>query len=415
MTARTLKFVMNDLHVETCEFLKKTLIEWFVFHEKTNITLRRMFVETAVGLDMTSEDPILSGAEQIVVGAFIKRFGGSVPQYSPEAVEEFIQMVISGEEPTRLDEWFGAVTRRLEIARSVADDMQPDHIRYLAVLYGMIGPEHSPADLMVMHRAHGMKWIQGLAKLPEFFSKLMERSDFVRELLAGIDLTEPRYYHALIEYLKNHPPPQEVRKIILKYLERQVESPDRDVKLTAFHWLMFFSDWFDEEDRTVFRKRFHQFFETERPSLDAWSLRYIDHYRSDLGRILMHRGEQVAWEEDALSAAYSWSSEIHDDLAIFPWSDYQASSIFRHLFASSCLFTPPGWGEAELVPVLMDDIAPNRAFHDPFPSPLIEVTPWQRARSLHLRRPDLKFPDRPIFRPLGKRVHLHDYKVMVDP
>lgn len=414
MISSALKMVMHDLHIETLESLKQTLIEWCVFHEKPNsFTLR--FTETAVLLDMASEDPILSGAEQIAVGAFIKRYGGTVPQYSPEAVEEFIQMVISGEATIHMHGWFTAVVRRLDYAKSKAGDLPPDHIRYFAVLHGIIGLEHLPADLIPVLRAHGVREIYGLARDYADWRRLMDRPDLVRVIFSEIDMKEHGNLRVLIEHLVNHPPSPEIRQMILKLLERQVESPDRDVRLTAFHGLLSFSDWFDEEERVEFRKRFHRFFESERPSLDEWQRHYIHANVIPWGGLNMHRGEQVPWEDDALSVAFSWSSEIHQDLATLPWQVYDASSVFRHLHASGCLFIPPGWGEAELAPVSLGHIAPNRAFHDSFASPHLEVTPWQRARSLHLRRPDLKFPDRPIFRPLGKRVHLHNYRVMVDP
>lgn len=47
----------------------------------------------------------------------------------------------------------------------------------------------------------------------------------------------------------------------------------------------------------------------------------------------------------------------------------------------------------------LDVPVPARFRRESPPAPPYIATPWQRARELHLRRPDLEFPDRAIYQP----------------
>jgi len=409
-----LQIVMDDLEPKIRDTLNRTLIEWAIFNHDHR-RMGRFFHEAVVVLDTASENPILSEAEKIAVGAHRNRMRGETPRYSPEAVEDFIRILVTDEKPTHLGFWFHFLQRRLQHTRSTAGDLEEDQIRFFAVLNGIIGPEHLPEDMLAILRTNGTKQIQHLMQYPETWDKWMLQPEFVRALLADINLTKHRDYHRLIGHLKNHPPQPEIRRMIVQFLLRHADLPDQQVRRVAFHWLLVFSDWFAEDERAEFRKRFHHFFHVERPSLATWAEHCIHPYSTYWGAAEIHRGEQIPWRDDALSAAYSWSSEIHHELAIFPWEEYSNPSIFRHLHASASWLSPPGWGGAKLRPAPLDSIASDRVFHDPFPSPPYQATAWQLAREMHLRRPDLKFPDRPIFRPHGERVHFHYREVALDP
>ena len=154
----------------------------------------------------------------------------------------------------------------------------------------------------------------------------------------------------------------------------------------------------------------------DRPSLQAWGriqIRNDSHdWLIDAGN---HRGEWVPWEDDALAAAFSWSSQIHHELASLPPDFYQETGVFRHLMMSGAYFNSSEWDTPEYYQLSLDHIAPNALFTVPVPSFPFATTPWQLARDLHLRRPDLKFPDRPIFRPSGDRVRLKKELYWIDP
>ena len=113
-----------------------------------------------------------------------------------------------------------------------------------------------------------------------------------------------------------------------------------------------------------------------------------------------HRGEWVGWADDSLSARISWSSQIHHELSMLPhdWRIQPDGGIFMHLNTAVEVNDATGWG-IFIRDRPLDSALPSGMWRHPplqFPFP---PTAWQRARQLHHKRPDLRFPDRPVFRP----------------
>ncbi len=113
------------------------------------------------------------------------------------------------------------------------------------------------------------------------------------------------------------------------------------------------------------------------------------------------RSEWIDWEDDPLSARWSWSSQVHHELAPLPhsWGLLPNDGLFMYLnsyldFCDACPWTGLGFVARDL-----DEPVPSRLRRGSPPSPPYAATPWQRVRDLHLRRPDLEFPDRAIYRP----------------
>ena len=195
---------------------------------------------------------------------------------------------------------------------------------------------------------------------------------------------------------------------IWRYYQAGVDSEDERQRIQAHKMLLRYSSWLDADARVEYSDELLRFFKQHRPSLDAWK---ADHMRRVGSSVVSfssrnHRGEWIPWEDDALSAAFSWSSQLHLELSSLPLNEDPAMGVFRHLMASGSHFDLLEWGTPEFYQIDLDQIAPTSAFSDPVPSPPFTETPWQRARALHLRRPDLEFPARPIFRPSGDRVRL---------
>lgn len=109
---------------------------------------------------------------------------------------------------------------------------------------------------------------------------------------------------------------------------------------------------------------------------------------------------RVPWRDDALSAAFSWSGAIRaetDSLLETRDDPSTASAVFRHLTMACEMVQPASQGNLR-APFQLDQVVPaDRWITAPPELPLVP-TPWQRARALHLRRPDLDFPDRAFFR-----------------
>lgn len=130
-------------------------------------------------------------------------------------------------------------------------------------------------------------------------------------------------------------------------------------------------------------------------SWPTWAMEPIETKRSVRG------GEAIPWEDDALSAALSWSSEVRREGYRYPGPGVaeRSAGVFSYLaqaFVSD--------EEAGIAPMFLDDYGIDK----PIPLPCwarrplelpVEPTPWQRARALHLRRPDLSWPDHAWYRP----------------
>jgi hypothetical protein len=304
--------------------------------------------------------------------------------------------------------WFGW------FLRSSANSKLPkaDLVRLLLVHRRLIGPEHLPADWpRVFRDCPNARWLAGDHSDPEFWRPLMNSPEAAREtikLLSGesdLILTGP------FLYLTNHPPDDEIRRIILDHYREMTRAEGQDQRITAWHVLMKTSAWQNPQERDELRRRFREFFMRERPSLNDWShTLMLDQNPAPHVTLIYplgedgNRGEWVDWEPDALSARLSWSSQIHHECALLPhdWGVRPNDGLFAHLVNASDVCDST-FG-IHVNPVPLDGFHASRLWRHPPPRHPFPPTAWQRARDLYLKRPELHFPDRPVFRPTYQSV-----------
>jgi len=92
-------------------------------------------------------------------------------------------------------------------------------------------------------------------------------------------------------------------------------------------------------------------------------------------------GIGIPWEEDELSARFSWLSHIDRLTHLFPYESNKshANSAFRYL----------ALGVFPMSEIDLRQPTYDRVKMSPLSAPF-EASPWQKARELHLRRPDLR-------------------------
>ncbi len=104
--------------------------------------------------------------------------------------------------------------------------------------------------------------------------------------------------------------------------------------------------------RSANRDNLAAFLHRVRPSLQEWDYPMMANkdpnahlvWRYGSGQEY-HRSEWVAWEDDALSACFSWSSQIHHELSTVPhdWKFMPDDGLFMHLnTAWKCVMRRPG-------------------------------------------------------------------------
>lgn len=289
-------------------------------------------------------------------------------------------------------------------------------LEHALIIAAFLGVEEGAA---IYNRVAVLVSMDTLRKLPpgrEVWEPLSWDLVGVKELLEHPEFLKLAGDSAFLDYLERHPSNANARDLLMNHLSRLTNSQDRIARIHAFKILLGLSGWLGDEERLEFRKRFHLFFRQDRPGLEEWvNLLNRNDQHPWWIQARNHRGEGVPWEDDALSAALSWSSQIHHELASLPSNSDDEIGLFRHLCVSGAYFELSEWDTPEFYQIGIDVIAPTSVFSDPVPSPPFAATAWQRARDLHLRRPDLKFPARPIFRPSGDQVRLRKKAIWVDP
>ena len=143
---------------------------------------------------------------------------------------------------------------------------------------------------------------------------------------------------------------------------------------------------------------------TRQPALDEWPVELLRSAPDQWGP-RSRWSEQVSWADDALAAEFAWSSQIKRETGIRAHAIDGPSHgpVFAYL-AAGLDFTPLSWDylSAVFLPEATTPVRSYRRRGGPPALPL-EPTPWQRARELHQRRPDLAFPDRArLRREIGK-------------
>ncbi len=397
--AHVLEIILDDLDAETVGSVRGRVFKHFIIHQDGRARERAIW-RVAVVLDAAAEEPLLSPVEWIALWNLGFPLFKDFPEVSPADVSEFFGMMEPHELPNGDYHILEHVGERANSRRFMYDQLL-----FRAMLHDMIVDEGLP--VRSESKLGDLKNMRLDSRGPYYppWPPHEHEARIMKRLLSSIKLDEFQRYHRFIEFLMDHPLRPGTRRVVVKHLFNRLDEIDPERSATAFHWLLQFSDWLEADERAAFRERFHRFFRTQRISIREWEERFIHYNSIEAYGKLMHRGEQVPWDDDALSAEFSWSSSIHHELAIMPWRAYSEPSVFRHLHASGTVFFDHGWFAPEFHFASRDAIESFRAYRADVPCPREVATPWQLARALHLRRPDLHFPDRPIFRPSGSRAH----------
>jgi hypothetical protein len=152
------------------------------------------------------------------------------------------------------------------------------------------------------------------------------------------------------------------------------------------------------KEQLAMRRGFLEYFRKTPIPTNQWPDKVMYDIRQH--RYFLHDSESIPWEDDSLSAALSWSSDVGRQVDQIPEDGVAENStgVFSYLAQAMISYDYDGharvWMNHEPVP---QTVWKRQPLHPPF-----APTPWQQARDLHLRRPDLRFPDPAWARP-GRR------------
>jgi hypothetical protein len=289
------------------------------------------------------------------------------------------------------------------------DDQVRDLIRFSLIRRGILSYEHLPSGWPESFDAEpGIQPVNWYFPDESNWALLINSLSRMQTMLEHPEVLDTHVSRGLMEYLERNPPSAEIRAAILHHFDSQLSSGIRSQRLAAYRVLLKLSHWMGPEKRTAFRSRLHGLFNRDRPTLKEWADTMMlpmdpksDYPKYDAISDVECRSEWVKWEDDELSAQLSWSSQIHQELAMLPheWRLSPDRGVFMYLntYLDAC-FTN-GFTGSWFQPAGLDVALSGRYRRGLPPDVPFEATPWQRARELHLRKPGLDFPDRALFRP----------------
>jgi hypothetical protein len=190
---------------------------------------------------------------------------------------------------------------------------------------------------------------------------------------------EARALNDLVFWVERSPPEQEVVRTIWDVLRHQSRSAGTTQKPKIFGTLFRLAHLLPSEERLAMRRDYLTAIKNQEFGIlaftgdDGWGIP-MDPLAYAGG------GMGIPWEDDELSAGFSWSSNFQRLIFRTPEAppNWQPNDAFHFLTlgADPRLFYNQGRMEPPSITA-------------PPPSAPFEATPWQRARALHLRRPDL--------------------------
>jgi hypothetical protein len=203
----------------------------------------------------------------------------------------------------------------------------------------------------------------------------------------------------LLSSAAKSPPAGDVVGAMWQELLKLAETSKPDLKPQIYGALIHLSPLVSANARLAMRQDFLEYFRKTPLPIDKWPDKAIHDIRQ--ARYFRPKGEGIPWENDALSAALSWSSDIGRQIDFTPEYGFaeKFTGVFSYLAQAMVSYADEGLGGIWLNhnPVhepLPRTVWKRQPLHLPF-----EPTPWQQARDLHLRCPDLRFPDRAWVRP----------------
>jgi hypothetical protein len=195
----------------------------------------------------------------------------------------------------------------------------------------------------------------------------------------------------LVAHLERDAPNEEVLAFVRSYFRSLAENGPE--KWRAYRMLLRIEEHLDGAMRNETRRRFHEEFRWPGASVTAFHLGYDE-------VALRNRAGLIAWQDDALSSEQGWASHVCGELSfeqvynsVSPKA-IKPTLIFQYLqHAREAAYW--SWGVSYYY---LDSIVPKSAWLADPPELPFQATPWQQARELYLRRPDLHFPDSAKFR-----------------
>jgi hypothetical protein len=253
---------------------------------------------------------------------------------------------------------------------------------------GLAAVEDFPDEAMDLMEKHPVLLAQLVYDpMQARLARWLDEPASLRMLLALPD--DERYYgqiKGLAAYLLANPPPRAVTGEFLSHLRKRVADADRTTRIEAYRCLFMMTPFMSSPERGKFREDFYRFIMRDRPTAEELEC-------------------PVPWHEDELSAEFGWHSQISAETSIVPSRSTEENhriremQVFRYLIYACDVFREDIWFGRQSLPYPIDVPVPKRAWLGEPPDPAVALTPWQSARQLSLRRPDLRFPDRLPYRP----------------
>jgi hypothetical protein len=238
-------------------------------------------------------------------------------------------------------------------------------------------------------------WIDWVQSSPENLERLLDLE------------TEQLPRRALMNRLESGRVDPEVMSVTLEHLERATRSVDRTVAFEAHACLLRLAPHLDTAAGRSIRERFMQDIRDRPPSIAEWPNAFshgfdpygLFYWNSMIPRALLSEG--VPWADDELAAQFAWSSAIKlQTMRAETWkppAPAENAAVFAVL-AGAMVVDTDSWDQTIWFPE-PDQAVDFRRWRFLPPEVPLDPTPWQLARQLHQRRPDLHFPDRAMLRP----------------
>jgi hypothetical protein len=186
---------------------------------------------------------------------------------------------------------------------------------------------------------------------------------------------------------------------IWRELLKLAETSESDHKPRIHGALFHLAPLVSANERLAMRRDFLEYFRKTPLPIDKWPDKVMNDIRQSW--YFHPKGEGIPWEDDSLSAALSWSSDVGRQIDLTPENGVaeKFTGVFSYLAQAMVSYTDEGIPGIWLNHNPVNEPLPKfvwkrQPLHLPF-----EPTPWQQARDLHLRRPDLRFPDPAWARP----------------
>lgn len=298
------------------------------------------------------------------------------------------------------------------LSRDWVSGMTEDDLRKLIMLQfhatGMVVPtEEDRADVASLFDRHDSMldaYLAAAVAFPELFGALYADSESAcRRLKHCIEHRDDRFIRQLLSTCERLPPKPEVFSSMWDQL-MEMTGPDHAMRdrLRAYAAMIRLAPQASEQRRRAMREDFRRFFDRTRPSTMQWP-------RTELGDAYDYRprgiGEGISWDDDPLAAEWAWSSEIKLEAEIDPdWGmAVKGTGVFSYLAQACSYAEDDGPGGMFIRRPSVDEPVSAYLWRRAPLTRSFEMTPWQRARQLHLRRPDLRFVDPIPYREVGKR------------